>query len=230
MSAYSDLRLDIPPTALRPSILIWAAQSRTCKNARRASANLAAQYATRRATRCWIRDDRGLQGNPLERPRTESRQRRLVSSRDHGLPILQSVRCYSQRSDWRFCFSESASSSTRSARSRSTRPRRARNAPIGCPVARRIAQHRRPDNPKRHSGLLDRHTRLDQSPQPITKANAVGRSAIGGGLFQSRPGAQRYAVSTGRSAPERSNAALRTAVACRAAANHRQRSVAAVGR
>jgi hypothetical protein len=64
MSAYSDLRLDVTPTALRPSILIWVAQSRTYKNARRASANLAAQYATRPATRCWIRDDRGLQGNP----------------------------------------------------------------------------------------------------------------------------------------------------------------------
>jgi hypothetical protein len=42
----------------------------------------------------------------LDRLRTESRQRRLVFSRDQGLPILQSVRCYSQRSDWRFCFSE----------------------------------------------------------------------------------------------------------------------------
>ena len=49
---------------------------------------------------------------------TESRQRRVVSSRGRRPPIRQSVRCYSARSDRRFCFSLSASSSTLSARAR----------------------------------------------------------------------------------------------------------------
>ena len=32
-----------------------------------------------------------------------------------------------------------------------------------------------PRHPQRRSGILDRHTRLDQIPQPITKPNAILR-------------------------------------------------------
>ena len=48
----------------RKPILIGRLGAEPDTNARRASADLAAQYATRPATRCWIRNGRGFQRNP----------------------------------------------------------------------------------------------------------------------------------------------------------------------
>ena len=76
-------------------------------------ANLTAQCAIRPATRCWIRHGREFQ--PIPPAAFMHRFAPAAARLQVPRPSRRLSRRYSHRSDWRFCFSMPASSSTRSA-------------------------------------------------------------------------------------------------------------------